>query len=100
MTPRANKTLNNLKSGFEDWAKVSLLLAALMLGLRIIFSIMVFSKLNIGADKLLIVMSGLKFDGILSGSVATAILYHMYSYIHFQEKQQTLLHTRLLPYIH
>ena len=73
---------NKLQISFVSWAKANLTFAATMLFLRILFFFNLVIRINTDWSKFWIIMSGLKFDVILAGSVAVATLIP-YCIIHY-----------------
>lgn len=71
-----------IQESFVSWAKANLAFAATMLFLRILFFFNLVIRINIDWSKFGIIMSGLKFDVVLAGSVAVATLIP-YCLIHY-----------------
>lgn len=63
-----------LKQSFESWAKANLVFMLTLLILRLIFYTVMICKMPPETAKFWVIMSGLKFDAILTGSVAIATL--------------------------
>ena len=74
--------LNKLQASLVSWAKANLTFAATMLFLRILFFFNLVIRINTDWSKIWIVLSGFKFDIVLTGSVAVATLIP-YCLIHY-----------------
>lgn len=89
-------TTNNMKKAFSEWAKTCLLLFATLLSLRIIFYIIAVGRMGYEPSKFAVIMSGLKFDIILTGSVATASLIPYVALSIFSAKTARIMANTLL----
>lgn len=74
--------LNKIQESVVSWAKANLAFAAAMLFLRILFFFNLVIRINTDWSKIWIIVSGLKFDIVLTGSVAVATLIP-YCLVHY-----------------